>query len=143
MLSMQGSYLAIPVRCVVCAQKIPLSLPFSYVSVSHDFHPQQAAAAACRPHIMLSTFCDLQLRRAEHPHPLKGSGAPDHHCGNTKNPATGKKANKVKGRFSGIQKNRISAWTDFFCLRGSRVDERGRAWQFVPASTVFPKLRVL
>ena len=59
----------------------------SYVSFSHDFHPQEAAAAACRPHIMLSTFCDLQLLCAEHPHPLKVSGAPDHHCyANTKCP---------------------------------------------------------
>ena len=76
LLSIQVCHLDIPVRCVVCAQKIPLSLPFSYVSVSHDFHPQEAAAAACRPHIMLSTFCDLQLLCAEHPHPLQASGAP-------------------------------------------------------------------
>ena len=61
-------------------KRSPCLCLFSYVSFSHDFHPQEAAAAACRPHIMLSTFCDLQLRPEEHPHQLKGSCALDHHC---------------------------------------------------------------
>ena len=52
----------------------------SYVSFSHDFHPQEAAAAARRPHIHTSVLCDLQLLCAEHPRPLQSSGNPAHHC---------------------------------------------------------------
>ena len=49
-----------------------------YVSFSHDFHPQNAAAAARRPHIHTSVLCDLQLLSAEHPRPLQASGDPAH-----------------------------------------------------------------
>ena len=71
----KGVTLPSPSAALFVLKRSPCLCLFSYVLLSHDFHPQEAAAAACRPHIMMSTFCDLQLRPAEHPHPLQASGA--------------------------------------------------------------------
>ena len=73
--------------CGVCVQRQRLLGVENHERMKHiwnfphtgcTFHPQTAAAAACRPHIHTSVLCDLQLLSAEHPRPLQARGDPAH-----------------------------------------------------------------